>query len=197
MLNLLNVSKLCGIKRAHAHTYIGGITACSWGFICVTMCILTWDVKYFWYWMTNECQDTVCQSKITSCFTQTTCLWAITGRQTVPEYVVALWSLRTVYRWTRFVRPNGPCIDWLGDPRKSQGQNEQWDSHWESLNAFQLVVLLTLLERPVWGLFTHFARSLFLQWNDRSVKEVLDRSIAHHPLLSWLVIMKWTSFNNI
>lgn len=135
--------------------------------------------------------------KFTTYFPQTTCLWAITGSQAVPEYVVALQSLWAVYRQTRFVKPNGPCIDWLRDPRKSQGQNEQWDSHWGSLNAVQLVVLLTLLEQPMWGLFTHFARSLFLQWSDGSVKEVLDGSIARCPLLSWLVIMKWTSFNNI
>lgn len=96
-------------------------------------------------------------------------------------------SLWAVYRWTRFVKPNGPCIDCLGYPRKSQGWNEQWDSHWGALNAFQLVVLLTLQEQPEHSLFTRFAQRLFLQQVDVSVWEVL-KEVLHviHCTVDWL-----------
>lgn len=35
--------------------------------------------------LTNVCRNTVCWNKMTSCLVQTTCLWAIPGRQTSQE----------------------------------------------------------------------------------------------------------------
>lgn len=61
--------------------------------------------------MTDECQTT-CRDKITSNFVQTTCQYRSVRCPGV--HVVASKRLWAVYRWVRFVKPNGPCIDWLG-----------------------------------------------------------------------------------
>lgn len=104
-------------QTQHMHVCVFEIFSMSSGVIAITTCTLTW------HWQMCVVIQYV-GKKMTSCLVQTTCLWAIPGRQTSQEspfFFFALKRLWAVYTRARFVKPNGPCIDWLGYPRKSQG----------------------------------------------------------------------------
>lgn len=74
--------------------------------------------------LTNERWNTFSLNKISRASVRAQDLLQV-GSLLLPDLLADTQGPLEAYRQTRFVKPNGPCIDWLGYPCKSQRQNEQ------------------------------------------------------------------------
>lgn len=79
--------------------------------------------QIFWQQVADQQHKSACWHKMTFIFVEIPSLLAWTGRRAVLDYMLLLLFQRswTVYRWVRFVKPNGPCIDLPGYPGQLQG----------------------------------------------------------------------------